>query len=230
MEMVVCSQVHYSYFTGAGEIEVLRGLDLIVQQGEHLAIIGPSGAGKTTLLRLCAALDWPKDGDVFIDGGSTQKLYGKDLARFRREKVGLVFQQFSLLPMLSALENVMLPLLPYSSRHLLRNRASSLLAEVGLGERMEHYPDQLSGGEQQRVAIARALVASPPLLLADEPTGSLDSVTGKQVMTLLDGLCQEHGCTLVVVTHDAGMAAMADRVIRMIDGYLEFDRAALLTE
>lgn len=230
MEMIVCSQVHYSYFTGSGEVEVLRGLDLTVQQGEHIAIIGPSGAGKTTLLRLCAALDWPKDGDVLIDGVSTRKLCGKELARFRREKLGLVFQQFSLLPMLSALENVMLPLLPYCSRHLLRKRASSLLAEIGLGERMEHYPDQLSGGEQQRVAIARALVASPPLLLADEPTGSLDSVTGKQVVTLLDGLCREHGYTLVVVTHDAGVATMADQVIRMIDGYLEIDRAAVLTE
>ena len=229
MEMVVCSQVHYSYFTGAGEVEVLRGLDLMVMQGEHIAIIGPSGAGKTTLLRLCAALDWSKVGDVFIDGGSTRRLHGKELARFRREKVGLVFQQFSLLPMLSALENVMLPLLPYSSRHLLRNRASSLLEEVGLGERLEHYPDQLSGGEQQRVAIARALVAAPPLLLADEPTGSLDSVTGQQVMTLLDGLCQEHGYTLVVVTHDVGMAAMADRIVHMVDGSLEVAQATCQT-
>jgi len=115
----------------------------------------------------------------------------------------------------------MLPVLPYSSRHVLRKRAMSLLAEVGLGERMEHYPDQLSGGEQQRVAIARALIASPPLLLADEPTGSLDSVTGKQVMTLLDTLCREHGCTLVVVTHDERVSAMADRTLHMIDGCLE---------
>ena len=218
MEMIVCSQVHYSYITGAGEVVVLRGLDLTVQQGEHVAIVGPSGVGKSTLLRLCAALDWPGNGDVLIEGVSTRKINGKELARFRREKVGLVFQQFSLLPALSTLENVMLPLLPYRSRHILRKRAISLLAEVGLGERMEHYPDQLSGGEQQRVAIARALVASPPLLLADEPTGSLDSTTGKQVMTLLDGLCREHGCTLVVVTHDTSVAAMAERTVRMIDG------------
>ncbi len=220
MEMIVCSQVHYSYITGAGEVVVLRGLDLTVQQGEHVAIVGPSGVGKSTLLRLCAALDWPRNGDVLIEGVSTRRINGKELARFRREKVGLVFQQFSLLPALSMLENVMLPLLPYRSRHILRKRAISLLAEVGLGERMEHYPDQLSGGEQQRVAIARALVASPPLLLADEPTGSLDSTTGKQVMTLLDGLCREHGCTLVVVTHDTSVAAMAERTVRMIDGHI----------
>jgi putative ABC transport system ATP-binding protein len=220
MEMIVCSQVHYSYFTGAGEVVVLQGLDLTVRQGEHVSIVGPSGAGKSTLLRLCATLDWPRNGDVLIGGVSTRKLSGKELARFRREGVGLVFQQFSLLPALSAMENVMLPLLPYCSRHILRKRAISLLAEVGLGERMEHYPDQLSGGEQQRVAIARALVASPPVLLADEPTGSLDSVTGKQVLTLLDTLCREHGCTLVVVTHDASIVAVADRTLRMIDGCL----------
>ena len=115
----------------------------------------------------------------------------------------------------------MLPLLPYCSRHVLRKRAISLLTEMGLGERMEHYPDQLSGGEQQRVAIARAMIASPPLLLADEPTGSLDSVTGKQVITLLDKLCRRHGCTLVVVTHDTNIAALADRTLHMIDGCLE---------
>ncbi|HEX9131634.1 MAG TPA: ABC transporter ATP-binding protein [Ktedonobacteraceae bacterium] len=221
MEMIECSQVYHSYFNGAGEVVVLQGLDLTVRRSEHVAIVGPSGAGKSTLLRLCAALDLPRDGEVFIEGVSTQKLNGKELAKFRRERVGLVFQQFSLLPALSAVENVMLPLLPYCSRHVLRKWAMSLLAEVGLGGRMEHYPDQLSGGEQQRVAIARALVASPPLLLADEPTGSLDSATGKQVMKLLDTLCQEHGCTLVVVTHDANIAAMAVRTLHMIDGCLE---------
>jgi len=221
MEMIVCSQVQHSYFTGAGEVVVLRGLNMTVEQGEHIAIVGPSGAGKSTLLRLCAALTLPRNGDVLIGGVSTRKLNGKELARHRREKVGLVFQQFSLLPALSALENVMLPLLPYGSRHILRKRAMSLLAEVGLGEHMGHYPDQLSGGEQQRVAIARALVASPPLLLADEPTGSLDSTTGKHVMTLLNALCQEHSYTLVVVTHDTSIAAMADRTMRMVDGCLD---------
>jgi ABC-type lipoprotein export system ATPase subunit len=221
MTIIECSQIHYSYFTGAGEILVLRGLDIKVKQGEHVAIVGPSGAGKTTLLRLCAALDWPMKGEVLIGGVSTRELYGKELARFRRERVGLVFQQYSLLPSLSALENVMLPLLPYCSRPILRKRAISLLHEVGLEERLDRYSDQLSGGEQQRVAIARALIASPPLLLADEPTGSLDSVTGKHVMTLLETLCRERGCTLVVVTHDASFAAMADRIVRMMDGCVE---------
>jgi putative ABC transport system ATP-binding protein len=185
-----------------------------------VAIVGPSGAGKSTLLRLCAALALPAEGDVLVGGVSTRSLDGKELAHFRREKVGLVFQQFSLLPTLTALENAILPLLPYSGREVLRKRAASLLAEVGLGQRLEHYPDQLSGGEQQRVAIARALIASQPVLLADEPTGSLDAATGRQVMTLLDKLCREHGCTLLVVTHDAAIAGMADRIVEMRDGCL----------
>ena len=222
MEMIMCSQVYFSYFTGAGEVEVLRGIDMVVEQGEHVAIVGPSGAGKSSLLRLVAALDWPGKGDVRVgESISTKELHGAALARFRREQVGLVFQQFSLLPTLNALENVMLPLLPYSHRQILRKRAALLLTEVGLGARIGHYPDQLSGGEQQRVAIARALIASPPLLLADEPTGSLDTVTGMQVITLLDNLCREHGSTLVVVTHDTKVAALADRRMRMVDGQLE---------
>jgi len=222
MELIVCLQVQFSYITGAGEVTVLRGVDMVVQQGEHVAIVGPSGAGKSTLLRLIAALDWPSSGDVRVANGiSTRQLRGAALARFRREQVGLIFQQFSLLPTLSALENVMLPLLPYSPRQRLRKRAASLLAEVGLETRIDHFPGQLSGGEQQRVAIARALIASPPLLLADEPTGSLDSVTGMQIIKQLDTLCREHGCTLVVVTHDMHIAEVADRRLRMVDGQLE---------
>jgi len=222
MEMIVCEQVHFGYATGAGEVEVLRGVDVRIEQGTHVSIIGPSGAGKSTLLRLCAALDWPTSGNLRVgDCDSTHKLRGAALARFRREQVGLMFQQFSLLPTLSALENVMLPLLPYAARHLLRKRAVSLLAEVGLASRAAHYPDQLSGGEQQRVAIARALLASPPVLLVDEPTGSLDSATGLHIMALLENLRREHGCTLVVVTHDSNMAALADRQLHMIDGCIE---------
>jgi len=221
MEMIVCGDVHHSYPTGAGELVVLRGINLLIEQGEHVAIVGPSGAGKSTLLRLCAALDLPTSGEVRVGGIPTRELHGTALARFRREHVGLIYQQFSLLPTLTSLENVMLPLLPYRSRHALRKRAIPLLTEVGLRERMEHYPEQLSGGEQQRVAIARAMIASPHLLLADGPTGSLDSGTGKQIMTLLNMLCSEYGCTLVVVTHDANIATLAHRTIRMIDGRLD---------
>ena len=220
--MIDCSQVYFSYRTGAGNVDVLRNVNLVVGQGEHVAIIGPSGAGKSTLLRLCGALDWPDSGTVKIGPvTSTRELQGAALARFRREQVGLVFQQFSLLPTLTALENTMLPLLPYNTRRALRKRAVSLLNEVGLESRIDHYPDQMSGGEQQRVAIARALIAAPPLLLADEPTGSLDSTTGLQIMNLLNTLCREHGCTLVVVTHDPTIAALADRRVRMTDGHLE---------
>ncbi|MGH2494807.1 MAG: ABC transporter ATP-binding protein [Ktedonobacteraceae bacterium] len=222
MNMIVCEQVHFSYTTGAGEVEVLRGVDVRIEQGTHVSIVGPSGAGKSTLLRLCAALDWPTGGTIRVgDCDSTHTLRGAKLARFRREQVGLVFQQFALLPTLNALENVMLPLLPYTARHLLRKRAAALLAEVGLASRSQHYPDQLSGGEQQRVAIARALLASPPLLLADEPTGSLDFATGQHIMTLLDNSRREHDCTLVVVTHDTHMAALADRQLHMVDGCIE---------
>ena len=222
MDMIVCEQAHYSYFTAAGEVEVLRGVDVCIEQGTHVSIAGPSGAGKSTFLRLCAALDWPTRGNIRVgDCRSTGELRGAALARFRRKQVGLVFQQFSLLPTLTALENVMLPLLPYAARHLLRKRATSLLAEVGLAARMAHYPDQLSGGEQQRVAIARSLLASPPLLLADEPTGSLDSSTGLHIMSLLDSLRREHGCTLIVVTHDSKLAALAERQLHMIDGHIE---------
>jgi putative ABC transport system ATP-binding protein len=220
MEMITCSQVYFSYATRAGEIPVLRSIEMIVQPGEHVAIVGPSGVGKSTLLRLCAALDRPCRGEVRIGGVSTHDLRSAALARFRREQVGLVFQQFSLLPSLKALENVMLPLLPYCPRRLLRKRAEMLLSVVGLTERVDHYPDQLSGGEQQRVAIARALIASPPLLLADEPTGSLDQATGLQVMNLLGNLCREYSCTLVVVTHDANIAALAGRTLRMANGRL----------
>jgi putative ABC transport system ATP-binding protein len=222
MEMIVCSQVHLSYIIGAGRVEVLRGVDMVVQQGEHVAIVGPSGAGKSTLLRLCAALDWPDSGQVRIARSIvTHELRGAALARFRREQVGLVFQQFSLLPSLTALENVMLPLLPYAPKRILRKRAGLLLSEVGLQARTEHYPDQLSGGEQQRVAIARSLIAAPPILLADEPSGSLDSATATQVIALLDTLSREHRCTLVVVTHDPNIAAQAKRRMCMVDGRLE---------
>lgn len=226
MEMICCSEVHYSYATGAGEVAVLRGLHLHIEAGEHIAIVGPSGAGKSTLLRLCTAQAFPQKGDVWIGGQNTRTLRGQALARFRRENVGLVFQQFLLLPALTALENVMLPLLPYQARSALRTRAMTLLARVGLEQRSHHYPDQLSGGEQQRVAIARALVAAPPVLFADEPTGSLDSSTGSQVMDLLTALCHEQNCTLVVATHDARIARMADRILHMQDGKMRISTLA----
>ncbi|MBV9713179.1 MAG: ABC transporter ATP-binding protein [Ktedonobacteraceae bacterium] len=218
MEMIRCSEVHYSYPTGAGEVAVLRDLNLQVEEGEHVALIGPSGTGKSTLLKLCTAQALPQKGAVWVAGENTYTLRGQALARFRREKVGLVFQQFLLLPVLTALENVMLPLLPYRTRSELRQHAIDLLTRVGLERRLNHYPDQLSGGEQQRVAIARALIATPPVLFADEPTGSLDSTTGSQVMDLLNTLCREQNCTLIVVTHDSRVASRADYIMQMQDG------------
>jgi macrolide transport system ATP-binding/permease protein len=201
-------------------VHALKEISLTVPAGEVLAIQGPSGSGKSTLLNLIGTLDQPTSGRIVVDGVAVDQLRGNALADFRREKIGFVFQMFNLVPTLTALENVMLPLLPYR-RGLdfdLRQRAESLLAQMGLGDRLSHLPGQLSGGEQQRVAIARALINRPRLILADEPTGNLDSKRGQEILSLLRQLNQEQGITILLVTHDTAVAAQAGRIVQLQDG------------
>ncbi len=206
---------------GAGVVRALDGLDVAVSPGEAVAVMGPSGSGKSTLLHMLGALDRPSAGEVWVDDVELSRSSEQDQIRHRRERVGFVFQGFHLLPTRTSLENVELPLLlaglPPTAR---RQRARLLLEQVGLAHRLAHRPGQLSAGEQQRVAIARALANHPALLLADEPTGNLDSRTGSEVMALLRKLQEEEGFTLVVVTHDPRVAEWAGRVLRLCDGRL----------
>jgi putative ABC transport system ATP-binding protein len=198
-------------------LTILDGVDLAVAPGEFVAVLGPSGSGKSTLLALMAGLDRPSSGEVLIDGAPIQGLSEDDLALLRRRKIGFVFQSFQLLANLDALENVMLPL-ELQGRSDARAQATEMLKRVGLSERLRHYPRVLSGGEQQRVALARAFVVKPQLLLADEPTGSLDFATGETVMALMFELNREAGTTLVLVTHDSGIATRCDQQLRIEAG------------
>lgn len=210
------------YKMGDAFVEALRGVDLTIQRGEFVALVGPSGSGKSTVLNLIGGLDRPTSGQVWIDGVELSATDERALTRHRREHVGFVFQTFNLLPRLTAEENVALPLMFSGVPHLERlGRARALLERVGLAHRLTHRPSQLSGGEQQRVAIARALVGQPALLLADEPTGNLDTTTGGEIMALLKELNQESDLTLLVVTHDPEVAAFADRAVKLRDGRVE---------
>ncbi len=211
--------------SGGRMLTILDGIDLEIRRGEFVAVLGPSGSGKSTLLALMAGLDRPSGGEVALDGERIDRLSEDRLALLRRHKVGFVFQSFQLLANLTARENVLLPmeLLGWSDA---RRRADELLAAVGLSERGHHYPSQLSGGEQQRVALARAFAPRPMLLLADEPTGNLDGATGRVVLDLLAALRAEEGATLVLVTHDPAVAALADRRIHLADGRIEREEAA----
>ncbi len=211
--------------SGGRTVTILDGVSLDVAAGEVVAVMGPSGSGKSTLLGLIAGLDTPSAGSIIVDGVEVTGLGEAALARFRRRTLGFVFQSYHLIPTLTAVENVAVPLeLAGASRPLASAR--SRLAEVGLAERADHYPAQLSGGEQQRVAIARAVALAPPLLLADEPTGNLDSATGAQIVDLLLGLNRERGSTLVLVTHDATLASRAGRAIALCDGRVVNGQAA----
>jgi len=207
---------------GETQIEALRGVSLQVAAGEFVALVGPSGSGKSTFLNLVGGLDRPTGGELWVDGVELSASKEKALTEHRRRRVGFVFQGFNLLPRLTALENVAVPLIfsgvPEGER---RGRARELLLQVGLGQRLDHRPTQLSGGEQQRVAIARALVGRPAIILADEPTGNVDSVTGAEIMALLQRLNREQGVTLLLVTHDAEAAAFAGRVVQLRDGRIE---------
>ena len=205
--------------SGEGELVILRDIDLEVTRGEALAVVGASGSGKSTLLALLAGLDTPSSGSVQIEGVDLFTLDEDRRAELRGRLLGFVFQSFQLLPALSALENVMLPL-ELADAQDAEPRAREMLARVGLGERLGHYPKHLSGGEQQRVALARAFVVRPKLLLADEPTGSLDAQSGAAVIELLFELNREQGTTLVLVTHDEALAARCARVVRLVGGRL----------
>ena len=208
----------------AGRIRALDGVSLDIGAGEFVALTGPSGGGKSTLLNLIGALDRPDAGEIRVGGDDVTRL--DDPARYRADTVGFVFQFHNLIPTLTALENVQVPMFGKRPRAARERRAHVLLAEAGLGERERSYPPTLSGGERQRVAIARALANEPRLLLADEPTGALDSETGAQILDVLRGVRERHGTTVLLVTNDEGVAAQADRVLRLRDGALTATRGA----
>ena len=217
--MIKTSQLNKSVKTAEADLQILRGIDLEIKRGETAAIVGTSGSGKSTLLGLLAGLDSPTDGEVHLDGTDIVLLDEDARAVLRSQKVGFVFQSFQLLPALTALENVMLPL-ELAGRDDAKPLAEDYLARVGLGERLQHYPRTLSGGEQQRVAIARAFAAKPLILFADEPTGNLDTATGATIIELLFGLNEEEGTTLVLVTHDNALADRCQRKFVMAAGQL----------
>ncbi|HIC8841298.1 ABC transporter ATP-binding protein [Aeromonas veronii] len=220
--IIVVKGLGKSVRLGQESLTILEGIDLQVNSGETVALVGASGSGKSTLLGLLAGLDLPSQGDIEILGKSLGELDEEGRARLRAEQIGFVFQSFLLLPTMTALENVMLPAELRGERHC-EPRARELLAAVGLGERLHHLPPRLSGGEQQRVAIARAFMTRPSLLLADEPTGNLDSKTGEKVIELLFELNRKHGTTLVVVTHDHQLAERCQRQLVMTAGRLDLE-------
>jgi len=215
--MIELTDVSRTVRSGAGALTILHPTSFVVPRGRIVAITGPSGSGKSTILGLMAGLDAPTTGHIAIDGQNITSLSEEKLARLRGEKIGIVFQFFHLLPSLTAYENILVPLEIAGAANA-RARATALLAEVGLSGRGHHYPSQLSGGEQQRVAIARALANDPIVLLADEPTGNLDSATGRQVIQTLMDVNRVHGRTLILVTHDPDLASLADEVIALRDG------------
>jgi len=222
--MLSVDDVTKTYYLGEIEVNALRGVSFEIARGEFVAIMGPSGSGKSTLMNLLGCLDVPSSGRYWLDGAEVEGLAESELAQVRGEKLGFVFQQYNLLPRQSALRNVEMPLIyrgvGAAERH---ERATMALQIVGMGERLQHRPKELSGGQQQRVAIARALVGSPSIILADEPTGALDTKTSHEVMGILQRLNREQGMTVIVVTHEAEIAAFAERVLVLRDGLLVSD-------
>ena len=212
--------VHLSLGRGAARVHILKGISLEIGEGEAIGLVGPSGSGKSTLLMTMAGLERPDSGQIAIGGERIDHLGEDALARFRGERIGIVFQSFHLIPTMTALENVAIPL-ELAGRADAFATAKRELVGVGLGERLAHYPGQLSGGEQQRVALARALAPNPRILVADEPTGNLDETSGAKIIDLMFALKRERGGTLVLVTHDSGLAARCDRMIRLRSGQIE---------
>ena len=223
MKLMELKNIYKTYYVGELDVPVLKGVSLAIEQGELVALMGASGSGKSTLMNILGCLDHPTSGQYFLDGQEVSNMSSDERALLRNHKIGFVFQNFNLLPRTSALENVMLPL-SYTAEHIsdreVRRRAMELINRVGLGDRHHHEPSQLSGGQQQRVAIARALVNWPALLLADEPTGNLDSHTSEEVLQMFQQLNQEEGITIIIVTHDPNVARHARRIIGISDGII----------
>ena len=220
--MIRLFKVSKVYWQGKSEVSALAGVTLNVPEGEFAVIMGPSGSGKSTLLHLMGGLDRPTEGEVMVAGRIISQMPDNPVTLFRRRQIGFVFQFFNLLPTLTALENVMLPLvLDGQTRAKAGTRAESLLDRVGLASRKGHLPEELSGGENQRMAVARALVFAPPILLADEPTGNLDSKSGEAILELIQCINRDDGCTVVMVTHNPAAAAYGHRVIRLRDGLID---------
>lgn len=219
-EILNMQNICKSYYMGEEELEVLHNVNLTIHSGEFLSILGPSGSGKSTMMNIIGCLDVPSSGKYFLSGNDIDDFDEIDLAKVRNKEIGFVFQSFQLLPRLTTLENVELPLIYTGLSSSERDkRAKSILERVGLREKMRNLPNQLSGGQQQRVAIARALVTEPTILLADEPTGALDQKTGAQVMELFEELNND-GRTIIMITHDSNIARYAKRVVKILDGYL----------
>ncbi|TDG00812.1 ABC transporter ATP-binding protein [Paenibacillus piri] len=223
MSMIELKDIKKSYSRGVEELMILKGVSLSIAQGEFVAIVGPSGSGKSTLMNTIGLLDVPTSGTYMLDGVATENMKDDDLATLRNRKIGFIFQQFNLLPRLTAIENVELPMIYYgTSKKERRERSQRMLEMLGMGERSHHKPSELSGGQQQRVAIARALAIGPSLLLADEPTGALDSKTGQEVLELMLHL-NEIGNTIVLITHDLHIAENAKRIVTIRDGLIVSD-------
>jgi len=220
--LLVADNLHRTYVVGDSRVQAVAGVSLSLDAGDFVALVGPSGCGKSTLLHLCGAMDRPTAGTVRLEGVALESLGDDELTRTRRDRVGFVFQFFNLLPTLTVLENVALPALLAGGRSAVAEPAArALLDRVGLASRLSHYPRQLSGGEMQRAAVARALVQRPALLIADEPTGNLDSESGRLVLDLLTAVQRDMGVTLLLATHDRDIASAASRVVRMRDGRIE---------
>jgi len=222
-KLIQIEQLKKTYHVGKVNVEALRGVSFEINTGEFVSIMGPSGSGKSTLMHIIGCLDYPTGGKYFLSGQDVSKLNDNQLALFRNQKIGFVFQQFNLLPKTTILRNVELPL-TYNDTHSKNKKrlAAQALEEVGLGDRLNHRPNEISGGEKQRVAIARALVNRPSIILADEPTGNLDSKTGQDIMKMIDKL-HDKGNTIILVTHEAEIARYAQRVIHLKDGLIDRD-------